>query len=226
MRRLSTALIAVAIMAAAPEATAGESLAQQPCQPPGSITVIETREARIYRRSTTNDNLVGCIRATGRTRSLNARTPALTRIDFPPPAMDLVGTLMLEVRRFKDLDEGGGSYQLQVSDLRCSTGSGCAPGQTRGPYFVGGVGSAQLKANGSFAYISCPKPPGFGKLHRPCTDPRDRTSIHKVYAYPDVDNGRRTLLARGRGIDPSSLRLKGDRLTWRDNGRSRSARLS
>ena len=220
-------IIAIASMVAALAGTTGESPAQQTCERPGSITVIETSEARVYRRGPRDGNLIGCIRADGKLRYLNSRTPGVeTRVDFPPPAMDLVDTLLLEVWRFEDEDQGGGSYQLLVGDLRCSTGSACPPRAViRGPYFVGGVGSAQLKENGSFAYISCPKPPGFGKLHRPCTDPRDQTSIHKVYAYPDIDNGRRRLLARGRSIDPSSLQLKGDQLTWNDNGRRRSALL-
>jgi hypothetical protein len=41
----------------------------------------------------------------------------------------------------------------------------------------------------------------------------------------DAGSGRRTLLARGRSIDPQSLRLRGSRVAWTQTGDRRRATL-
>ncbi len=78
------------------------------------------------------------------------------------------------------------------------------------------------------AWIACPGTSSpSNSQNRQCRRPGPLARVYAADAqYPqEEDDGRTRLLASGHRIDPSSLRLKGSRLTWRDGGRLRSATL-
>lgn len=95
------------------------------------------------------------------------------------------------------------------------------------------VSRLRVGYNGEIAWISCSGTTGSeptALLSRGCR--RSKKRIRKVYVLPpnpvpDPNEGgpRRppTLLASGRGIDPFSLAVGQERVTWRHNGRLRSA---
>lgn len=91
------------------------------------------------------------------------------------------------------------------------------------------VGDLALAADGAYAVTVCSTGADLYYVSRPtrlarrlCSRPGRRV---QVIAVDGVGPGRERVVGQGRTIDPRSLRLRGRRVTWRQNGRTRSATL-
>ena len=165
-----------------------------------------------------------CFRRSGEVDQLN--DSAEGDYVYRPPRMRIAGYLIAFVGdAWGDAEEESQvGTDVVVSDLRRQeTGKGTRSARAgTDPYAR--VGSVVLRANGAFAWISCPNsnPNRFIASPRPdCVKPGRVNSVYRVRSR----RTRRELLARGRGIDPGSLRLSGSRIAWKRNGKTRRARL-
>ena len=79
-------------------------------------------------------------------------------------------------------------------------------------------GWCAVTPNGSVAWIGCTAPggPSFGRVERCRRGDHARKWVFELRAGHE----ERRQLDTGRSIDPASLRLSGDRLTWR-HGKAR-----
>lgn len=91
------------------------------------------------------------------------------------------------------------------------------------------VGDLVLTADGAYAVTVCSTGADLYYVSHPtrlarrlCSRPGRRV---QVIAVDSIGPGRDRVVGRGRTIDPRSLRLRGRRVTWRQNGRKRSATL-
>jgi hypothetical protein len=81
------------------------------------------------------------------------------------------------------------------------------------------VGSLRFTRTGTVAFITCPEDGDFfGERQPNCIRPGSKNRVW----IGNVHSKAKTVIDRGRGIDPSSLRLKGLRVTWVKNGRRKS----
>jgi len=204
------------------------------CEPEGSTTLAETRDARVYqveRQRSGHSTLFtyGCLRAFGSQVLLasDAEPAAL----FPLPAISLVGPYAgYAVDTDTDTSAPGGRMTyVEVDDLRPQE-----PGKERaglvaaaGPRDVARVGSLKVSRSGKVAWIACPAPSNGPLASDPsgaCTRPG---TYARVYRASLGANGavRVKQLDRGRAIDPDSLRRVHSGVAWRHAGKTRAAKL-
>jgi hypothetical protein len=85
------------------------------------------------------------------------------------------------------------------------------------------VGSLRVTRTGSLAWITCPERTPHGLLsaaRKPnCVHPGDRDTVISL----TIGASAVQILDAGKRIDPSSLQLRGSRLTWIDRARKRHA---
>jgi hypothetical protein len=175
------------------------------CHPPRSRTLVESREARVY-RSARNGWKYGCFFGRGKPFALEfGEFPEVS----PPPAIALAGPLVAYVNYDDVCATCGGHTELTVMDLRTGrTANGYGPQGGPEPYLddYGRIRRMVLRRDTALAFI------------------QRKGAISRVYK---MDSGGLGLhrLAKGKGIEARSLRLAGDRVQWRQGGRIRSAPL-
>jgi hypothetical protein len=233
VRHLGSALLLGAVLVVARGGAAHGASA--PCEPDGSKTLAETRDARVYqvaRERSGHSTLYtyGCLRASG-SQVLLASDAEPSAI-FPLPAISLIGPYVgYAVDTDSDPDAPGGRVTyVEVDDMRPQE-----PGQEEaglvvnaGAKDVARVGGLKVSSHGAVIWIACPAP-SEGSL---ASDPRGKCAKPGTYdrvfrAHLDPSGAAHVeQLDRGVGIDPRSLRrAHGSRVTWRHGKRKKSAKL-
>jgi hypothetical protein len=196
---------------------AGSAAQSSACSPAGARTVIANSEVRVLRYSKEDPSFAGatvsCALKTGNVIELD--DPVEGDLVFSRPAIALAGH-MVAYGANVNTDDGLSTY-VRVVDATQSISS------LREMETELKVGSVVVRESGSVAWISC-------RVDFDDTPPASRGpecvrpgSLDRVYtAKPQ---GRPHVIARGRDIDPDSLRLHGTRLSWRARGRTRTASL-
>jgi hypothetical protein len=189
------------------------------CSPANARTVVENASVRVLRYSKHDPSYgggaVSCELATGNTIELD--DPLEGDIMFSRPAIAVAGSTVAYGASVNNAD-GESSTYVRVINARDSYSS-AREFETQLK-----VGSVVARERGAVAWISCEvrfddSPPASRSPE--CT--RTGAAIDRVYRASG--GGRPRLLDKGRNIDPESLKLTGDRLTWRAGGRTRAARL-
>jgi hypothetical protein len=188
--------------------------------------VLASRAAKVYEVDLggAEREYYHCLRAVGDVHQLNDVGEG--SYVYAPPRMRLAGTLLAFVgdTRFADEETSEGT-DVTVSDLRfegSDRGRFVSVRAGRDPYAR--VGSLVLRSNGAFAWISCANTNPDRYIASPrgdCTRPGRVNSVYRVRS----NSRRRELVARGRGIHPASLRLRGGTISWRRGDHVRRARL-
>jgi hypothetical protein len=148
---------------------------------------------------------------------------------FRPPALAIAGTSIAWAVETKDdapdFSEGGritvirrGVFYPKGSDPRFHGWYG-GDATTAGSPKDSQVGSLVVNRQGAAAWITCP--PTRRSAPRSCERPGHRDTVYSA-APGSID---REFVARGRDIDPSSLRRRGRKFSWLQGGRRRSATL-
>jgi hypothetical protein len=139
---------------------------------------------------------------------------------FKPPAMALAGYKLAYAVETLD-NESRGYTDVWVIDTRDVTLEAQGNG-TRIPIRETKVGSLVLHYSGAVAWISCRGERfGNGAFGPYCRSPG---APDRVWRFsPGTDEPE--LLDRGRDIDPSSLRRRGERICWTTTSRRRCATL-
>lgn len=235
--RRGTAVAALAAAATVPALTSSEGAdaGQGPraadggskrCARAGSVTLAISRKARVYKRQPGRERAIyGCLRGTGRTWLIEDAFHSRNFV-FPPPAIKLVGTVV----GYAVDSHGKDRTFIDVIDLRHDPLDHVSPnkgvGEPAGARFgFVKVGSLSLARSGSVAWISCPEDPNVGDPEaeqRPgCVHPGRRDS---VWILPHADESK-TLVDKGRSIDPRSIIRRGRRFCWRRAGAERCRRV-
>ena len=191
------------------------------CGPADARTIIANERIRVYKDA--DDDVVACLEGTDVRRTLES--PRDTYYVFRAPALQLRGTLIGSAIDFCD-PQADCETSIAVQDLsRASEGSGLLNGSTGAPRRLVKVGSLRFRPNGSVAWIACSEndPQVFSASRQPnCVRAgRDRIWVMRKI----VGASKAEVLDTGRHIDPSSLRLSGQQLTWREAGRRRTRQL-
>lgn len=209
------------------------------CNPKGSKTLLESREARAFTvpddpEYTRGYRIGACHYATGRITWLD---DGAFDFAFRPPGMRLEGGRLAYGYQFDtDPNEGENQVWVDLIDLRRIDANGEAhiiashPAWHDSHVHVVKVGSIRFGGNGSLAWIACPPDSGVYNstgydntdLGPNCVRAGDRDSV--LIAGPGR-KGKTRRVARGRNIDPSSLSRRGGRVSWVQGGRRRSAPL-
>lgn len=210
IRPLLTALILVGASEAAPAISRGNSSC------PSSGVLARSAEAVLYR--TADDDLAACVRSTGKRDRIGThpirgltklRGTVATWAELACVSEGCDETGILIYARDVAKPSGFDSYNI---------GGGVLPGLAK-------VGSIRANRQLDLAWIECPSHDKGG-----WPDPKPdcvragggRNVVAKRIKGSGTSNVR---LDAGPGIDPSSLRLRGSTLTWRKNGRRRTAAL-
>jgi hypothetical protein len=234
-------MAAVALAAVALPAGSG-SAGPSPdvCNPKGSRTIVENREARVYKlpddpKYTRGFTIEACEFATNRAVGLD---DGAFDFAFRPPGMRLERSLLAFGWQFDtDPNEGENQVIVELVDLR----RGAADG---GPYTVASrdawpptaedhvvkIGSIAFNRRGSMAWIACPaSDASFNAVGADNTDLRPNCvragALDSVLVAGPGKGAAVRRVASGRGIAPGSLRRRGSRVTWIQNGRRRSTAL-
>jgi hypothetical protein len=148
---------------------------------------------------------------------------------FRPPALDIAGTNVGWADESKDggSDFSGGGLQTLIHRAvwyppdRGPRYRGWHGGEAvdAGPQQDSQVGSLVVDRKGAAAWIACPPKPH--DAARGCRRPGHRDAVYISEALTT----HRTLVARGRDIDPDSLTRSGSHIFWRQGGTRRSATL-
>ena len=196
--------LVAAVTAAFP--TANEAAAARPCPPTGAQTTASSAHVHVYWKSV--DELVACVRRTGRRFNLHGR-----EFYWPEPLGPVAtrGRFVAYFARFCGSGEEGCNYEVVLFDVkrgrRTRTFHNPAdPTGCRGPDYdcgLDGVGSIVVTARGSLAWISCSQYP------RSCPAVR-RTRVVRF------DSRGLKVLDAGRAVRSRSLELSSSRrsLTW------------
>lgn len=215
MRRVSevisaSLLASTAILAPGACVSAATPAASGPahCLPRSAHTLAVDRTARVF---SLHGSVYGCIDATGGRRNLGGGGIC----NAPPGRVAPVG-LTGEIVAY-GLERCGvdtGFSTIVVRDLATGRRLADRPAAILpvGPESYVSVASLVLQSDGAVGWIA-----GDSSLvsHRGTT-----FEVHRF------EGGKSSLLDSGRAIQPTSLRLAGSRMTWRDGGVTRSASLS
>ena len=216
MRTNVKALLAfVALLGAAAGSASGGEQATT-CRGPAGRTIAEDRSTIVYAY---RGDLLACRRGEG---PVVLSATADDQYWFPRPALDLRGSLVAFA--YGTFDQGTLIRTEDPGDYLGRRHRVLRVGSGAKAFFR--VGSVVASTRASVAWIQCPvlRNAGENAVRSPypnCVRPGG--SVNSVYAA--AAGGQPRLIARSRGIDPRSLRLLDDRISWRQNGRKRSARL-
>jgi hypothetical protein len=230
----SALALVVAVSAFGYDAVAGGAVAPPRCEPEGSTTLAQTREARVYRieRERSGHSTLytyGCLRATGSQVLLasDAEPSAL----FPVPAISLIGPYVgyaVDTDTDTSSPEGRMTY-VEVDDLRPQDPGSEQAGLVvpAGHGDVARVGSLKVSSHGAVAWIACPAPadgPLASDPNGACTRPGTYARVFKAVLDPEgVAHVKE--LDRGRRVDPRSLRRIHMGVSWRHAGKRRAVKL-
>src|SRR3954453_16172866 len=163
VRHLGSALLLGAVLVSPGGAAHGAS---PPCEPEGSKTLVETRDARVYqiaRERSGHSTLYtyGCLKDSG-SQVLLASDPEPSA-GFPPPAISLIGPYVgyaVDTDGDPEAPAGRVTY-VEVDDMRPQQ-----PGQEEaglvvnaGAKEVARVGGLKVSNHGAVIWIACPAPP-------------------------------------------------------------------
>jgi hypothetical protein len=182
--------------------------ARSRCNPPRTRTVLETREARVYRDLRKSHHPeYACFLRRGKPIELEYGFDDFPVTASEPPAMALAGPLVAYVYEDEQCGTCAGIVALTVLDLRTdATANGFGPEGDPYPLGYGPVGRLVLRRDAALAYTAL----------------GDR--FNRVLKMDSGAAGP-VLLAKGKRIDGDFLRLRHGRVQWRDGGRLRSAPL-
>jgi hypothetical protein len=220
------AVLSLAVFAAANTASARLSASSHACRPARTTTLLENRSARVYRYRE-DDSIAACAFKQGGEEPLD--DPIDQRQAFPPPSLALAGPVVGWAVEdcFSDCYTA-----IVVMDLRYVNRTDAPPGSHR--YANAGidrrdvkVGSLRLRRNGGVAWITCPGHPFNDNGILVATQRPNCVHKGSLDRVVKLDSGsrRRKVLDRSRKIDPGSLRIKGDRISWLHGDDRRHARL-
>jgi hypothetical protein len=194
---------------------------------------VQNAKARVYRttphpKTLRGFRVWGCTFSVGVPLSLDDGDYVFT---FLPPALSLRGATLGTAADVCDFSAGGNGCTTSVGvwDLtKLDTDPGyIVSGADAGPLpnTTYKVGSLRHRSNGDIAWIECPET----TIQSEVTADRGpscvrRGSFDRVYKL-DSRTRKRRVLDRGHDIDPSSLRLSGQTLSWRAGRRTRHATL-
>lgn len=202
------------------------------CGPSSARTLLSTSSVRVYRqaapRTARGLRISACLVASRKTLDLDDGDAVFA---FTPPAIAVHRTLVGSAFNFCDAADPlhGCQTKVVVDDLsKAEPASGHVFIASAGPSDrpVVKVGSLRVAGDGTLAWIACPEPAANAeselRADRGPTCVR-RGNTDRVYVQGPSTPKRR--LGIGRDIDPSSLRLSGNRVAWRAGGRTRHAHL-
>jgi hypothetical protein len=222
--------VAAAVLGAAMTTSIGPSAAAEEsatCGPQGARTLLENKVARVYQYRRGNEAKGACVFSLG-DRRYPLDAPRISIEAFGPPAIGLAGTILGSSSENCGADEAPCETDIVVDDLlgaidhdRPQLHRFANAGITRRAVKVG---SLRVRQSGGVAWITCPE------RFRYTFTATQRPNCKRAGAYDyvvklDADTKRRRVLDRGRQIDPSSLRIRGNRISWRHGARRRHAAL-
>lgn len=186
------------------------------CTPRGSRTILVTSKARVYQQGKRDDRIYACLYVRGVPIELFSGDEGAIS---SPPAMALTGPLLAYSYEFPLCGPCGVVAGLSVTDLRTGqTAAGYGPAEDPDVENEEGglITRLVLTPRAGVAYITCEA------IRRgDCRGPGRVSRVWKIGAGAP----RPVRVGEGKGIDPLSLRLKGERITWRDGRRTRAASL-
>jgi hypothetical protein len=223
--KLVVPLLALAALAIALAPGGSAASTRHPCRFHGDRTVASNRGARIFRvsfRGETDTWYGGCLYADGVPRLVDFDGLDVESVEDTVSALALAGHY---VAVGHDLQSDGGLDQSDVTVLDLRRGQRGNPFATDAPVRFHGqartvhhaaatvadrqhdvVRALVLRPNGAVAWIGEDVP----------------AAIFEVHALGAAGD---RVLDSGRGIDPASLRLAGDLLSWTSGGAARTATL-
>jgi hypothetical protein len=186
------------------------------CFPRGSITLLRSREARVFRKGPHRITKYACHLRRGVPIALDYGFGDFPNTTLRPPRMALAGPLVAVVESSGVCGTCGGYDVVNVYDLRTGLqANGYAP---RGAPDFGNLdlsledlARVVVNREASVAWSSC------YSLH--C--PRGKGG---VWAFP-AGTRKPQEIDSGPGIVPGSIRLRGRRLSWVHSGKRRSTQL-
>jgi hypothetical protein len=187
------------------------------CHPPRTRTLLATGQARVYSDLRQNEDVetsrhyhpkYACLFRRGKPIALEYGFGDFTNLASEPPAMALKGPLLAYVYNDEECGTCGGRTGIRVLDLRTGrSANGFGPaGDPYPPEYVA-IRKMVLRRDTAMAYTAC--------------------GVCRVVRVFKIDSGASdpVLVAKGKGIDPRFLRLRGRRVQWRQGGGIRSAPL-
>ena len=193
-------------------------------------TLVENSHVRVYSVPSSAGvhrkfDVVACAKDTGKRISLDV--PEENRYAFLPPAIGLKGSVVGHAIQSYCGVQGDCSTSVQAHDMRfAGTQRDLLNGGPAGPprHRLVKVGSLRVTSTGTLIWITCPESArraGIKGSRRPnCVRAGDRDSVYRLLKTGPVKR-----LDRGRSIDPSSLRLHGNRASWKHGDKLRHATL-
>jgi hypothetical protein len=207
MRRAVPLLAAIAVVLSVGGSAAWSQpahLASAACSPAGSQTLASSRSSRVY---SLGGKAYACLDSNGKTYKLGSATLCIGGVRAGPFALAAGDVAYGATSCGVDFS----SSEVIVRSLVDGHTLRHAPATNRSLVEQeGGLQSLVLKADGSVGWIATEQSLG--------------THQRLLQLFKD-DNGGLKLLDSGLGLLPSSLKLSGSQLTWRDNARSRHATL-
>lgn len=203
-------------------AAAGSDSRRAKCRPEGSTVVAKGRLGTAFRKRG-RGALFGCLYSQGKPR-LYADSDS-DGDWFPPPAV-AVGGSYLGWAGYSSRAAENPTTGVVVTDLRKSAADGRLVSiQTD----EASITSLRVKSTRAVAWIECPYPQSdaeLGRVGSNCRAPgRSASRVHKLDADTDTTTRQYDLVAEGKGIDPQSLQLRGSRLSWTEDGQTRTVRI-
>jgi hypothetical protein len=193
-------------------------------------TVVENSRVRVYSIPSSAGvqrkfDVVACAKGTGKRIALD--DPEENIYAFLPPAIGLRGSVVGHAIESYCGVQGDCSTAVQAHDMRfAGTRRDLLNGGPAGPphHRLVKVGSLRVTSSGTLIWITCPESArraGIKGSQKPnCVRAGAKDS---VYRY--LKTGPLKRLDRGSSIDPSSLRLHGNRASWEHGGKRRHATL-
>jgi hypothetical protein len=226
VRAAALTLVALAVAAASPSATAGSG----PCQRAGWKEIARDRQGNLLAKRGFPGVTSACL--FGRDKLLALTDPddyvshATLRghfvaffdhyIDGADPEFEFTQFKVVDVERRRRV----------FIDRTTAWSTGIGQDDANPPKALPVV--VALKPNGSVAWSTCPWHYGNGYYSEPlrCNKPRAKTQYQVLaHAAGSADRRYARVLDAGPAVDPATLELHGSRLTWRSGERLRHARL-
>lgn len=201
---------------------------QATCGPSTAKTIVANDRIRVYKEAAPrgeDGDIEACLEGTQVHRVLETQVD--TTYTFRPPALQLRGPMIGTATDFCD-QETGCETLVTITDFSktLSERTDVINSSAGKPRRLVKVGSLRFRPNGSMAWIACTEndPEVFSASRQPnCVRPGPRG--RKWVMRKRVGASTAEVLDTGDRIDPSSLRLSGSRLVWKEAGRRKSRRL-